>query len=989
VHAALVARAPDERLAPASERAAPPTPLPHGHGAASLSIAALVLAVCLSLADGLVANVVAFERDTSVFYYPLMRWTADQLKQGSLPLWAPTIFGGYPIFADGEIGLAYPPALLALVVLPADRALVLLRVLHLAIAAVGTYALARTWQLPHAAASLAGVTFALGSFLQAQIHHENIVRTASWLPVMLVLVERALRAGGAGRLGWTGGAALAVGLAGLSLHTQLLATDLLALATYGALRWWIGPIADAPTWPRRLATVAFVLPVTAVLGVALAAVQLVPLGELAGFSPRGNGIPYADAAAYSLTPPGLAQLVFPFLFRTPAGEQWGLWTHWESYLYVGLVPLLLAVVALVCVRRSDVLLWVVLGGVGLLLALGQYSPVNLHYWLWLLPGMAGLRAPGRFTLVVVLALAMLGGYGLAWLRTTAGVGRPPRRLRALLAAFLAAPPILTVALAAGHRLLLDHPSRVRAIIENNYLALPHDSYPLTPSDVYAGLLGATDLLGNARTDAALLGLLLAAALLGAWQLGPRVAVRCWRGWPATLVALATTDLLVFGWSVHPRDSLAHLSTPEPTAAALATGLSPTDPVRVLASPVVDRAAPNRLAPLGLPELGGYSSLEDRWHQAYLNRVRSVDDALLDLGGVRYVVDPARYGPVPNYRGVSFLPGQALLHAPAGSALGAATFGIEPARVTRLGLVTALVDGVDIPQGAPVADVELRGPDGALVATYELRAGRDTMEWASDHPTVGPRVQHQRVEVAGLAFEGGRDGTRLLSYTSLGLDPAATVATVSLRARPPHGELYVFGAAAFDVDGRVQQLLGRHRLKYSLVGRDDAAATYENRLAYPRAFFVPGARMATTLDATLSAMTREAFDPAQEVVLTAETGGQATAPSGSQAGGPERPLAAELESYATDRAEVRLVAPSSGYVVLADSFYPGWRATVDGQEAPIMRADMLFRAVPVPAGAHEVSFRFEPGSVKLGLGVSLVGLGLVLLLLVPALRRRRS
>jgi hypothetical protein len=108
--------------------------------------------------------------------------------------------------------------------------------------------------------------------------------------------------------------------------------------------------------------------------------------------------------------------VFPFVFRTQDTHQWGLWTHWESYLYVGLAPLVLAIVALVCIRRRQVLGWGVLGLVGLMLALGQYSPLNLHYWVWLLPGMSGLRAPGRFTLIAVLAAAMLAAHGLTWLQ---------------------------------------------------------------------------------------------------------------------------------------------------------------------------------------------------------------------------------------------------------------------------------------------------------------------------------------------------------------------------------------------------------------------------------------------------------------------------------------------------------------------------------------------------------------------------------------------
>ena len=135
-----------------------------------LALGFLVLAAAASLADGLLWRIVAYERDTAVFYYPLSVWIREQLLAGHLPLWAPHVFGGYPIFADGELGLAYPPMLLALLVAPADLALVLMRLLHLSLAGGGAYALARLWGLPQLPAVLAGLTFSLGSFLQAQIH---------------------------------------------------------------------------------------------------------------------------------------------------------------------------------------------------------------------------------------------------------------------------------------------------------------------------------------------------------------------------------------------------------------------------------------------------------------------------------------------------------------------------------------------------------------------------------------------------------------------------------------------------------------------------------------------------------------------------------------------------------------------------------------------------------------------------------------------------
>jgi uncharacterized membrane protein YfhO len=46
-------------------------------------------------------------------------------------------------------------------------------------------------------------------------------------------------------------------------------------------------------------------------------------------------------------------------------------------------------------------------------------------------------------------------------------------------------------------------------------------------------------------------------------------------------------------------------------------------------------------------------------------------------------------------------------------------------------------------------------------------------------------------------------------------------------------------------------------------------------------------------------------------------------------------------------------------VLNDVWHPYWIAEVDGQEAPILRANVMFRAVAIPEGRHQVTFRFEP------------------------------
>jgi membrane protein YfhO len=961
-------------------------------GEACLWLAGLLIIVSLSLADGLLGNVVAYERDTTVFYFPLMSWVGQQLRAGQFPLWTPQFFGGYPIFADGEIGLAYPPALLALVSLPPERAFVVLRLLHLCLAAAGMFALARVWRLPYASAVLAGLVFGLGNFLQAQIHHENIVRTASWLPLILACTERALRTTAwQRRVGWTSLAALALGMAGLSLHSQVLAIELLVLAGYGAMRWAVGPLCvsrsdgvdrrgDRATWLARFVAVAQVCVPIVILGLGLASAQLLPLLELASFSARGNGIPYDQAAAYSVTPFGLLQLIFPYLFRGQGSLQWGLWTHWESYVYVGLAPLALAIVALVCIRRREIAAWGIIGGLGLVLSLGQYSPINLDYLLWLVPGLSGLRAPGRFTFVVDLAGAMLAAYGLAWLMAE-GV-RPRLLVRRTLAS------LSFVAAGIGALLLVVHlatvvwPQTARTVVSATYLSLPRDSYPLTPDDVLHGLQWATD-LSNPRFLGALFGMAAVLGALWAWTTsGSR-----WRGWPTVLVVLTAVDLLSFGWAVHPREPLPKISAEPPAVQALEQLPSPdAAPNRVLASPALNQVAPDRLAPFGsLQEANGYSSLEFVWHRDYLGRVLYADDSLLDLWGVRYVLDPARFGTLSSFQGVSYLPQQALLHAPAGGALAEQHFALTlAAPVVELRFVTALMGAVDTPQGAPVAEITLQDASGQVVGSAELQAGRDTMDWAWNLPSVQSAVKHQRVQVAGTTTEanGPQPTSRDLSFADVMFNTPVSATTLTVRATPPSGEFVLYGGAALGSDDSVDELFGKTKTKYREVYADNEIRVLEDTAAYPRAFLVPTARVAPSLGTALSEMVHQPFNPEQEVILADDTTTQSTGLNGARGGHGT----ARVMEYGPNSLRVHTAADADSWLVLSDTYYPGWTATVDGEPVSVMRGDVLFRVVPVPGGEHDVEFRFEPASVRIGL---LISLGALLVLLAGLLLGGRA
>jgi hypothetical protein len=96
--------------------------------------------------------------------------------------------------------------------------------------------------------------------------------------------------------------------------------------------------------------------------------------------------------------------------------------------------------------------------------------------------------------------------------------------------------------------------------------------------------------------------------------------------------------------------------------------------------------------------------------------------------------------------------------------------------------------------------------------------------------------------------------------------------------------------------------------------------------------------------------------------------------------------ADIVNERPNQIEIQTQAPSKGWLVLSDIWYPGWRAKVDGISIPIFRANYLFRAVEVPAGSHLVSFIYRPVWFLIGLVVSLLTyLGLLILAFVRRVR----
>jgi hypothetical protein len=172
------------------------------------------------------------------------------------------------------------------------------------------------------------------------------------------------------------------------------------------------------------------------------------------------------------------------------------------------------------------------------------------------------------------------------------------------------------------------------------------------------------------------------------------------------------------------------------------------------------------------------------------------------------------------------------------------------------------------------------------------------------------------------------------------------------------------------DGEIE--LVRHFPEYPLW-------LYELERAVPRVYVVPAAEHETDPAKTLERLASKDFDPLATVLVDEPIS------LGNKAGFQAE---ARILEYENQLVSIQASLDSRGILVLADSFYPGWNAYVNGRQEKIYRANLFFRAVPLSAGTHNVEFRYEPRSFAIGRAVSIATLSLIIAVWILLYMRKR-
>jgi hypothetical protein len=323
-------------------------------------------------------------------------------------LWSNLVGCGIPLAADPQQQMWYPVAL----VCKAVGNFNLLVVAAYVIAACSMFAFVLNETSSKLAATISGITYSLCGFMSAHLGHTAMIHAAAWLPLLLLSISK-LKSGF--NAYWFLVGQISIACCFLGGHTQIFIMQLIAGGTFCLFT----AIRHGKSWFKLLITYSFLF----LLGIGLCALQLFPTTELAHESTR-ESLTYETFVSFSLPPRQLVQLFFPFICLAPLpcftpsyaqSPYFGEWNPTELCGYVGILPFMLSLVALLDGKAGkSKWFFLCLAACGLLASFGGATPIGKL--LYSIPVINYFRCPGRYVLLFDLAVSVLAGAGITALQ---------------------------------------------------------------------------------------------------------------------------------------------------------------------------------------------------------------------------------------------------------------------------------------------------------------------------------------------------------------------------------------------------------------------------------------------------------------------------------------------------------------------------------------------------------------------------------------------
>lgn len=872
-------------------------------------------------------------------------------------LWTTQLLGGFPIAADVTPQTWYPLAML-ISLIPHSWNIFVISSYVLASSFTYGYIYLITQSVP--AGLISGLSYGASGFMMARLGHTSIIHTATWIPCILLCCEHFIRSQ---QRVWFVFLSLGIACLFLAGHPQISIYGLVLVILYAL---FLG----------RLSVNSYrfyiFFSLSVVLGISLAAIQLIPTTELAQLTPRST-MSFENFVSYSVPLSHVVMAFFPYVLGGGSIFPYnlppiGLFPPGDIPIYLGILPLILAAIGVSTTIYSKYFryFWIIVAILSFLLVLGPATP--LAWITYQIPIYNKFRILSRHSVELTIAVSILAGLGISAIERRQINEASLKRITHFSSWII------------GVMALLSIGTWYYFWRESNISKLP--------------LMGATLLFPSLLIQLGIFGLGIKGLNLYSSPINQhRPNFRL-----IILLALLIVDLGAFGWFCNWQASplASQILTIPPVLHRYQSYLEQNKqrifPLRGSSGsyeeviPNLSRLwdAPNMsgYGPFLISRVGEFMSSNPEGSLTSSSLLRDNKDLSFDLTSVRYITTTAKPELptlIPNNElkwsreNLSTSLGSVCLDTPVQSV----DINLpESLVIDSIGFVGALGCSPSTVQGSNILDVEVIDSDGKGMS-YNLRAGKDLSELLIECPQVASQMKHQIATVFQKTPIVGQNCPANSYVSSISLQKPSKIRQLKLRNPKDNNSVVHLNKISFNnsITGASYPFIGS-RWKY--VEDLGDVRVYENLNVMPRAWLVSQVQTVQPSQILNAVKTSqlpngEVFNPRATALIEEPINFSSSPPD------PKATVQVEFPTETQVRVTTHSTQPS--FLVLSDVFYPGWEAHIDEKPAHIFQTDYILRGLNLPSGDHTISFSFRPKSFAIGCGISGASLALLLYLVI--------
>ena len=872
-------------------------------------------------------------------------------------LWTNELQGGFPVAADPQVASWYPISyLLKWLITSPGMAWNLFVISAYILASFFSYGYTYVITQSVIGAYGGGIIYGMSGFMISHIEHTNMIHGAAWLPLSLWALEK-LRHKITKTWFFLGVISITMNI--LAGHPQITVYSLTLISLSTLIFGLKAPVKASKYYQIS----ALVL----ILGITLASIQIIPTLELSRLGVRDK-ISFGFYTGYTLPPPEIVKMIFPYFFGGSFSQLYntsyfGSWTLTETTGYVGISGLILAVIGFISHRRQTIAqFWLVIVLLSLIIAFGESTPLA---WLsYQIPIHNQFRCLARHFCEMSLGISVLAAMGIQSLQSQ-------KVSQSLFAKMIGISTVIFLG------------------------ALFYLNYYLKPSLISNPNLNGEKIFNVYQNPALFIPILLFISTIIVIGLVLFVVRRTnFKPIGILLIVLTVLDLSSFGYfwawkqqvgnydfvtiesyphAVKYRDILKHEGQRIISLQGISGDIQALLPNLSSKWQVANASIYNPLILERYTQILSSDSTtgiqDSRWAQK--------NNQIFNLMAIRYVfMKTIHKSNFHTHQGILWMDDDIQMYL--GQECAAHRDKIrefnypfpQPIEANAIAIVNYLECSQHITDNTPVLQIKITDVNGEVV-TKTLKAGKDTSELKYHSEDSNTLIKHRQAENIFATYSHGNE---YLSMVSLG--NTHKIKNLQLKYLPEKASIRIKKITF--IDQEKEKFYPLHELKSLLSNQsrwryvEDIHETsiYENKDVLPRVWLVPQVITLTPEEIihtikTSSLPDNNIYQP-QKMALVEENLDFQVSEFDSQA-------QAKIISNTPTTIDIETKSLTSSFLVLSDTYYPGWQATIDGKKTKIFLTNYVARGIVLPPGNHIVKFEFKPVSFHLGLGLSLASL----------------